>query len=231
MKPLPLLSFAREPVRHRDQAARLQHIQQERRRWLCLQLPAGRLVDDLAALNLHAQDIAVAHLGGDSRTFEHRHPDLKAVAIESAGEALGDDAADLGLLHRLGGYRPPRGLSEVLSRHHDVARLHPGRELGVAGFQHVLEDLRPGFKNHIRPDDPVRGNVVSELPAAAACLHRLPPYLRNCLGSAIEPATAAAATLNAEARYIFASGLPLRPGKFRAWVEIIASLAVIAPML
>ena len=47
----------------------------------------------------------------------------------------------------------------------------------------------------------------------------------------ISPAMADAATVAADARYIGASALPLRPGKLRACVEIIASPAAIAPML
>jgi hypothetical protein len=44
------------------------------------------------------------------------------------------------------------------------------------------------------------------------------------------PATADAATVSDDARYIDASGLPLRPGKLRAWVVLKATSAAPPPL-
>ena len=46
----------------------------------------------------------------------------------------------------------------------------------------------------------------------------------------MQPFSAEAATVEAEERYIIASGLPFRPGKLRACVETMASVLLMAPM-
>jgi hypothetical protein len=62
-------------------------------------------------------------------------------------------------------------LAKVFSRYHDVPWFYVQGKLGIAGFQNVFQDLRPGFKNQIGSDDPVCGDVVAELPTAAAGVH------------------------------------------------------------
>jgi|GEM_PF-5269139 len=47
----------------------------------------------------------------------------------------------------------------------------------------------------------------------------------------MRPFTAEAATVAADPKYMIASGLPFLPGKLRAWVDTIASVLDIAPML
>src|SRR5690606_7847993 len=219
-----------------DESARLEHPQQERRGRRRPALDPRRLVAEQPLGDVDDEVIAVVHEVGRIRDLERRERDLEAVPIEGARERLRDDAADPGRLERLRGDRAPRRLPEVVPRDDDVARLHLDREARILVLEHVPHDLGHRLEHVARLHERVGRDVVAELPAPALEPGREPAHAatsaapRNARGSAIRPSTADAATVAAEARYIDAFGLPLRPGKLRAWVEIIASPAAIAPM-
>jgi len=148
---------------------------------------AGRLVDDGAGGDVHADEITVADVGRDPRALENRHADLEAVPVKRPGEAVGDDAPHAGGLDGLGRDGPARGLAEVLARDDDVAGPDLERELRIARLQDVLDDLFHGAKDPVRLDDPVGRDVVPELPAPASRLHpeiSRRNYTRNSFGSA-----------------------------------------------
>ena len=64
-------------------------------------------------------------------------------------------------------------MMQPIYRNDNVARLDLLRKLRITGFQNMLEDLRPGFKNQIGANNSVRGNVIAKFPTAASCLHKM----------------------------------------------------------
>src|SRR5262249_10544905 len=137
--------------------------------------------------------------------------EVERVAVEEAGERLGDQRRHAEVLER-GGRLLARGAgAEGAAADHDVARLHAARGLGQHGLEAVHRDLVDS-EFHVAPRrDHVGVDVVAQDPG---------PHCSSSRGSQMRPATAVAATVYGEARYTWDDAAPMRPWKLRAVLEI-----------
>ena len=110
-----------------------------------------------------------------------------------------------------GGRFAARSAAEIPTADYHVARLHVFREIGVYPLHRVSGQFLIRQARVFRRHDVARIHVVAEHPGAALYRLRLVPHRMNSLGSATLPLIALAATVAAEARYIDASRLPMRP--------------------
>jgi hypothetical protein len=95
---------------------------------------SGGQVLERCGLDVDAHFIAVVDQGMHATCFQQRQADLQAIAIERAGELLGNDRADLRGRKGLRSQCASRGATEVTTRNQNVARPNLLRELRINGF-------------------------------------------------------------------------------------------------
>ena len=84
------------------QAALGDDVLDERRERGGLKGLAGRLVGDDASVKVDADRVALSNCLTGGGALQNRQTDVDGIAVEEAGKALGDDAADAGCLMATG---------------------------------------------------------------------------------------------------------------------------------
>src|SRR4051794_2786700 len=184
-------------------------------------LPAGVDLDGRARLRR----------GGGVSAQERRKPEVDAVAVEDAREALADERLDAGGPHRLRDVLPGAPGAEVAADDEDRVTAELVAERRIEPFEEVARHLVDVRHVEIRAGiQHVGVDVVLPDHDRAAGDDHAGTASRISAGSTISPATAAAAATHAFARWTFASGDPIRPRKFRFVVVIADSPAARMPV-
>src|SRR5690606_4966813 len=205
-----------------QQAARPHHVEQEVRHRLAGEYGAigaqyavaGQIDDDALALG----DLAGTLAG------HQQQADIEGVAEIQAAEAGRDHGVQAQLDQRGGGLLARRADAEIAARHQHVAWPHAAGEIGPHAFQAMAGDVGDA-EFHVGARGELVGiDIVAGAPGFVGRTHA-----STSRGSAMRPASAAAATVYGEARYTWALAAPMRPLKLRAVVETTLAPSGIEP--
>src|SRR4051812_11234266 len=166
----------------RQQAAVPDDAHEERRHRLARKRLTAGAVLHLAALQMHFELVTLVDSPGLCAN-DGRQAKIDGVAVEQAGERLGDQSGYAQMLERFGRLLARGAGAEVAACDEDVSRLHLSRKGGRHRLQAMARDLLDA-ELHVAPGrDEVRVDVVAEDPGLHASMS---------LGSAMCPATAEA---------------------------------------